>query len=259
MTTESQGAPGAGDAPASGTPANPADITAAANPAEAVNITPDAKPAASADAPSTVAQYEKTGDPGLDMALDFVGRMGITPDDVAMVEAGKGNFALLRAKMAALGDKAKGFEAYIALGEQGFKAEQAKVAEKATKDRAIIENAVGGAEQLTNLLTWAKENAEPQEVADVNAAFKQGGMVAKAMAVYLNGLYAKASGTEITPASALAPGAAGKSSPAAGPLTVAAFAAETQKLYQKHGQNFENTPEYKALAARRTASRRTGV
>lgn len=264
MSQEQAGAPGAGEGNSAGaegaaSPEAQAAALAAAQAAqgsEPLQLTPNAKPAAGEVSPVA---YEKTGDPGLDMALDFVGRMGVSPDDPAMVEAEKGNFALLKAKLAALGSKATGYDAYLALAEQSYKGVQEKTKAKVAKDKQLISDAVGGEEQLTAVLEWAKANAEPHEVADVNAAFRTGGLVGKAMAMFLASQYNKALGTVVNPASAVDPNAgSGAAAGAAEVMTVVKFAEESQKLRNKYGDQFESKPEFKQLAAKRAQARRQG-
>jgi len=65
-------------------------------------------------------QYNKTGDPGLDMALSFIGKLGIGPDHPAIVAARQGDFAFIKAELAGRGDKAQGWEQYLSLAEKAF-------------------------------------------------------------------------------------------------------------------------------------------
>lgn len=203
--------------------------------------------------------YADTGDAGLNMALGFVGKLGLGPDDAAIKAAGTGDFSMLKAKLAGLGDKAKGWEQYVALAEKSHadtvKATDAKV----QKDTEVIHGAVGGKEQWAAISTWAAANAEPEEKAAVNSALKQGGLVAKVMALWLAERHSKANGTVKEPAPAVAAGAAGKAdNSGAGPLSAKEYAKEVQALRQKEGYGFENGQGYKALQARRTAGQRTG-
>lgn len=201
--------------------------------------------------------YEPTGDPGLDLALDFVGNLGFTPSDAAMQAAEKGDFTLIREKLAGLGAKAKGYEKYIALAEHAFKAHKDGVEAKATKDAQTVHDAVGGKEQWEAVSKWAGENADPEERVSVNAALRQGGLVAKAMAEWLGNKYRSAKGTVVSPARVTAPGAAAQPV-SSGPLTAAEYAKETQTLSRKLGPKFDTSPEYQALQARRSAARRAG-
>lgn len=201
--------------------------------------------------------YAATGDAGLDMALTFVGNLGLGPEDAAIVAAGEGNFAMLKAKLAALGDKAKGWEQYVALAEKAHADVSAKTQAQVEKDTKVVHDAVGGKENWNNISKWASENAEPDEKVAVNTALKAGGIAAKAMATYLQGLYSRASGTVVEPASVVAPGAVAKPD-AAGALSAAEYSKEVQALRKSKGYNFDKTPEYRTLQARRTAGQRAG-
>lgn len=255
-------------APAAGAPAAPAAGApapdAAAAPAAPLSIgeggdpaaAAAAEPAAKADA-GTAVTYEKTGDVGLDMALDFVGKLGFGPEDAAMVAAGKGDFSLLRAKLGALGDKAAGYENFLALAEKSHADGAAKAAAKVKADTEAIHSAVGGPENWAAISKWAGENADPAERASINAVLKEGGFAAKLVAQGLAERYNRASGTVVEPANAIAKDAAGKPDQPE-PLSARGFADESAKLRVKHGADFERTPAYKALVIRRDAGRRLG-
>jgi hypothetical protein len=141
------------------------------------------------------------------MALGFVGRLGITPDHPAMKAAANGDHSLLKAHLASLGDKAKGWEQYVALAEKSHADGKTVAEQKAAATAQLVHDAAGGVEAWTEIQTWAKANAEPNERAEVNAALKAGGMQAQAMVAYLKGLYEGASGTTVKPAEAVVPAA----------------------------------------------------
>lgn len=248
-----QAAAAAAAAAATAKPGDPnAPLTIGEEPAAKPN-TPDPK-----DAAGESVTYEPTGDVGLDMALDFVGKLGLGPADPAMVAAIDGNFDLLKAKLGALGDKAKGWERFIALAEKSHKETSDKASAKVAKDKTSIHEAVGGEESWKQIAEWAGKNAEPDEKTQVNAALKQGGMVAVAMAQYLSGLYSKAGGTTVNPAEVTDPGASGKPA-SVGALTAKGYAQEVQALRAKLGYNFESSPAYVALQQRRIAGVQSNI
>lgn len=261
MTTETAAAPaapaaiGAPAAPAA--PENAAPIVApvAADGALTIGEEPAAEPAAAG--PATVA-YEGTGDVGLDMALEFVGNLGLGPDDPAMAAAMNGDFAMLKGKLSGMGDKAKGWERFIALAEKSHTATAEARKAQVAKDTEAIHNVVGGAEAWAAVSKWAGANAEPAERVAVNEALSKGGMVGKAMAAYLHGLYTKAQGTTVQPGQVVNPAAAGRADPV-GPLTAAQYAQEAQALRAKMGYNMDGSQAYQALQARRMAGRRAGI
>lgn len=259
MTTEAIATPTPVAAPAPAAPAAPVAEAPAAplaigDPAPAPAPAAEAPAAPAAEAP--VVTYEPTGDPALDVALGFLGRMGIAPDHPGVKAAEAGDFAILKAELAALGDKAKGWEQFIALGEAAYAKVRDAHAARAAADREAVLSAVGGEENWKAVQDWATKNAEPAERDAVNAALAAGGIAAKAMATYLNGLYQKASGTTVTPAQVV-PGTAASTAgvPTNGALSPKEYAAAVHQLYVDKRGSIDDTPEYAALQARRAAYR----
>lgn len=258
MTTETTAA---APAPAAGTPgvAAPAPATpviqapAPAAPAAGLSLP---EPAA-AKTEEVIVQYEPTDDPGLDLALDFIGRHGLGPEHPAVAAAIEGKFDQLKGHFGAMGDKAKGWEKYVALAEKAYAATSEKQTAQQAKDAAAIHAVVGGKDQWEVIAKWAGENAEPEERKQVNAALNAGGAQAKAMAAYLLQCFEKASGTRIEPKSAIKDGASPSASNA-GPLDAKAYGRAVAAGYQKHGPAFEHSAEYKTLQARRTAGMARG-
>jgi len=199
--------------------------------------------------------YEPTGDPGLDLALEFVGKFGINPDDPAMTAAADGNFALLEAKMAAMGDKAKGFEKFLALGKASYASTTEKAKAAAEANAAGIHSVVGGEARWKEVQKWAGINAEPAEQELVNKTLQGGGIAAKAMAYYLDTLYQKAAGTVIKGKPAFDDNS-GNGGPASNALSPRAYTKEVADLSRKLGGKLDGSPEYKQLQARRQAWQR---
>lgn len=236
------------------TPApSPSDLSIGGETTTAVAETP------APSGPVTV-EYSPTGDAGLDMALDFVGKLGFAPSDPAMKAAEKGDFGLMKAKLAALGPKAQGYEAFIALAEKAHTENTTKASAKLSKDVENIHGAVGGADNWKAISKWAGDNATPEEKADVNAALKNGGVGAKAMALWLAEKYSKAKGTTVTPKAAVKDGAS-SAAPAAsgGALTAAQYSVECQKARQQLGYKFDGSKQYADLQARRTLGKKQGL
>lgn len=213
---------------------------------------PESKPAAG----PTPVIYEPTNDPALDMALEFVGNLGFGPDDPAMKAAGDGDFSLLEAKLAALGDKAKGYEKFIALGKSSFENVKAKAEAEAAKRAEDIYKVVGGADQWKLIKEWAGKNAEPEEQEVVNAALNAGGMQAKAMAFYLSTLYDRAAGVNQTGKPAVNKDGAGGNTPSNTALSPRAYTQEVDAMRKKLGSRFDESAEYRQLQSRRQAWRR---
>lgn len=232
--------------PAGSTPALDKD----GKPVPAVPATPDSP------APVT---YEKTGDVGLDMALAFVGKLGIDSDHEAMKKAGDGDFTMLKALIAAMPKaKTQGWEQMLELGESSLKGVQAKNAERATKDKAAIFKAAGGEDNWKEVQAWANQHAEESERADINAALKGGGTMAKAMASWLASTHASWKSSQ--PRDGARPT---KTDPAGekivastGPLSPEQFRTARNALIAQRGTSYlDGDPEYTALTNRRRAWR----
>ncbi len=204
----------------------------------------DQVPSAKDDA--GVVTYDPTGDAGLDFALSFIGSLGIEGTDPAMVAAANGDFSFIEAKLAAMGEKAKGWEQHIALGKQAygrqldaFKAEQGKTL-------AAVHAVAGGEDQWKALVAWAGTQVSPEEKAALDAMFDAGPVSAAMAARMLMQAHAEAKGTTVKPAN---PAQAASGLPPAAPtaLTQANYAKEVDALYQQIGSRMDTSPEYAAL------------
>ncbi len=259
---------GAPAAVAPGAPAEGAPITAPVANEGAPVVAPGSIPGsidavepvvAPAVEPTGVVTYDATGDPGLDIALEFVGARGFGPEHPAIVAAEAGDFGPLKLALAALGDKAKGWERHLALAERSNTERVDKAKAEVAANQEAIDKVVGGNENWQKIAEWARGNAEPAEKTAINAALKAGGIAAKAMAAYLDQCHQKAAGTVKEPAAAVLPGV--KPSPAGeggGPLTARGYADAVQALRSKLGYNFEGSQEYVALQQRRVNAVRAG-
>lgn len=230
-----------GDAPAA--PAAPVET----------NDTPDSTQVGNAY------EYEKTGDPGLDYALTFVGKLGFGHDNPAVAAAMAGDFGLLRAELAALGPKAQGYGDVVALAEQAYSrsVEKAAAAEKALGETAV--KVAGSPERWGEVQRWASANAEPSEKTAINAALSAGGVQAKMAMEYLVRCYDKSTGSSRDPKPAVQSGASSKPGSANAPLTAGEYSKAVQELARtSKGRDIDSLPEYKALQQRRLASQRQG-
>ncbi len=246
VETGSTEEPAQGVAPAPDTPpAAPAIANAApANPAPAPAPSPE-EPAA--DAPAI--QYEETGDPGLDLALAFVGGLGIGVDHPAMKAAMQGDYTLMEAHLASLGDKAAGWEKHVALAKAAD--ERAKAA-RDERDAAVTSAAVqaaGGEDAWKAIQEWSVANADPDEKAAINKMFDDGPISARIAVMAMRVAYSEAQGTIVNPANPLRNMAGGNPS-ANGALSPREYASEVQALRNRLGREFETSQEYAALRAR---------
>lgn len=241
--------------------AAPAAVVPAVPAAPAVHAAIGVEPAVPAEpveapVPAASTTFEPSGDAGLDLAANWIAGLGIPKDDPAITAAlEEGNFDFIKAKLATLGDKARGWEQYIALAEKGI-TNLRNAADAATSaTNALVYETVGGEEAWGQIAAWAGENAEPAEKEGINAMLAAGGIQARAAASYLKGLYAGANGTVVEPAAATVPTAK------ATPVTNAALSAReysdaVRQLANKiGGGNLNGSPEYAALQQRRLAYR----
>lgn len=203
-----------------------------------------------------VVEYEPIpDDPGLTMALQFVGKHGIAPDSPEMSAALKGDFSFLKAKLAAAG--AAGFEHYIALAEKSWEKHVAVAAETHTKTATAIHAAVGGEEQWQAIQKWAGENADPEEKTAINSMLNAGGLQARAAAILLQQMHSAAAGTVVAPASPVAGAvASGGAAPSAAALSPTDYAKEVATLVAKLGASGAGrSPEMEVLRTRRSQYR----
>lgn len=217
---------------------------------------PKPAPAPGSDDVSNVFEYDPTGDAGLDYALKFIGDRGYGPDHPAVVAARGGDFALIRAELAAKG--VQGGDAVIALAESAFKSYMAKAEEASKALQALVVQAAGGEENWNTVRAWASANAEPDEKEAVNAALAQGGFVAEAVVKQLIALYQQGNTLPKEAARVVTPGAATSAAPVAGPLTAQAYAQAVRELHSRLGNRMEDSREYADLQQRRLAARNSG-
>lgn len=202
------------------------------------------------DEATGVVTYEPTGDAGLDLALGFLGRLGFDLDHPAMQAADGGDFSLLKAELALLGDKAQGWEQVIAVGEKAFNSQKEAYAARAEADRKAIYEAAGGEQQWTAVKEWAASNVDATQKEQINAALGQGGLVAEAMAAYLASQYSQATNVNRQGRSAVKEDA-GKASVSTDALSPRQYTDAVKELRAKLGPAFEASPEYAQLRDRR--------
>ncbi len=239
------------------TPAPEVQTTAPVAAAPAAPAAPT--PAPAIPAPAADGKLEETGDPGLDLAIGFINDAGIKANDPAVEAARNGDFSMLEAKLAAMGDKAKGYDKFLALAKSAYERHTEQVEKTNAEVESMVHAACGGAEGWAAVSAWAGKEATPAEKAQINAAFAAGGVQARAAANYLAEAYKRAGRPGYRePASAIKPNAGAGGNDQA-PLTAKQYAAEVQKLIAtSKGRAVDNTPEYRALQARRSQARAAG-
>jgi hypothetical protein len=195
-------------------------------------------------------EFTPTGDSGLDVALSFVGNLGIGGTDPALVAAAAGNFALLEAKLDALGDKAKGWERMVNLAKDAFQRSTDQLNATAAKTTAAILSVVGGQETWTAVRDWTAQNATADEKKEINKLIDGGPIAARAAAILMLDLYKKASGTTVTPKNPAPSAGAPEGVSNSGRLNPTEYATAVRALYATLGSRMETSPEYRALQQR---------
>ncbi len=192
--------------------------------------------------------FTPTGNIGMDLALEYFGKLGFKLEDAELDQAGKGNFSYLEAKLATLGDKAKGAERYVALAKQAQAEISAKLNAGIEERRKTVYDAVGGEDEWKKVVDYAKANAEPKELEDIRRTLQAGGIGAKLMAQHLHSLY-KGTNPDRTPERATA--AAPATAAANGTLTLTGYRQELNKLIEKVGvTRLQDSDEYAQLRQR---------
>lgn len=197
--------------------------------------------------------YEPTGDVGLDMALDFIGKAGLDSDHPAVKAAINGDFTILKATLAAKGTA--GWEQFVALGEAAYGRATKEAAAKNEAIREAVYKEAGGKDEWAAIQKWASDNATPEEKAEVNALLNQGGLAAKAAVRHLAESYGRANNVTINPRDGTANASGGVPDATNGPLSPRAYSDAVQSLNSKLGGRLEGSKEYQLLQSRRAAYR----
>lgn len=242
-----------GDAPAPA-PADPKVEAPAPSPAPEPKA-PSFTPAPAPTPPEGVTyEYQPTGDASLDLALGFIGNLGIGPEHPALKAAQQGDFSKMGEHLKSLGDKAKGYERYIAAAQESVSRRNAARQESEKAVLKTITEAVGGSEQWNAIHDWVAAEASDEQKAEITRAFAAGPYAAQAMAVQLAALYKQSGQAKAKPA--VSNQAAATPAAGAGALSPIEYRAEVRKLYAKYGYRVEATREWQELNARYLASKK---
>lgn len=198
-----------------------------------------------------IAEYAQDN-PALAVALGFLGKAGISPEDAAFKAAQGGDFALLKAMLAEKG--LSGSDQMVAILEgavtQSIEAQEAYEAQTTEMVQGIL------GEQHEEILGWARDNAEPAEKEAINEMLAAGGLYARAAAMMLRDAYTQ--GDNTVPAQ----NAVEFSAPAAGanaPLSAREYATEVEALAKEMRGDPRGSAKYQQLSARRAAGRARGI
>lgn len=210
---------------------------------------PAQEPPASTDDGGKVT-YEPTGDAALDVALSFVGSLGISSEHPAMRATASGDFSLIEAHLATMGDKAQGWQQMVQLAKDAYQRNETARTEAAAKTQQVVHAVAGSPDAWNTIVAWASENATADEKQQINAMFDAGPVQARAAAVLLKQQYDKAAGTVVNPANPVRKGASGSTTQSQESLSPAEYAAEVRKLHAQLGPRMEQSQEYAALRSR---------
>lgn len=196
-------------------------------------------------------KFNKTGDAGMDLALEFLSKQGFGPEDDAVKLAFEGDFSMIKAKLASKGSKAQGWEQYVAISENHFEKKKSEK-ESRDKDTRDIMNGVFGNESNThNVLDWASEEASEEETSALNKMIESGGLQAQAASMWLDAAYKSANGTKVKGAEATKANTQANESLGKSYVTPDEFRVAVADLSSKYGSGFNERKEYKDLLEKR--------
>lgn len=231
-------------------PVEPAVPAAPADPA-ALSLTP-AEPVAGEPAAPVASDFD-LGDNGLNIAADyFVNTLGLDLEGRELVEAAKGNFHLLEAKLEVLGDKAKGSGPMLKLARESIERVQKQAVDKHSSIVAEVHAAVGGEANWKAVQQHARSSLSPAEMADAQNALNAGGLQATAMAQLLlarakQNPAVSVTGTPVTNGTPI-----GATLNGVDPISQDQYKVEYKKLLTKYGiKGAAKSDELKQLNARR--------
>lgn len=220
--------------------------------ADPLSLDPPAPPKVDLPDPNTVVEYDPTGDATLDLVLAYVGDRGFGPERAEVKAAMQGDFEPLAKSLAALGDKAKGYQKVIVAAKAAHSQHVDGQKKLEADNLAAVTKAVGGAAQWNAIRAFAMENADAKEKQQINAAFKAGGVAAVAMAKQLAEIFEASGQSKKAPASALKPDAERSATTDSNKaLSPTEYKAEIRRLTAKYGSRTQYTPEYEAANAAR--------
>ena len=200
---------------------------------------------------SSADAFVKTGDPGFDLSLDFATKLGLRPSDLEVKLAfDEGNFDLLEAKLAAMGDKAAGYKEHLALAKGYFEKEvQREMANIASCEKAIY-GVFGGQENWDEVRDWVKGSDLKSQLPIINKMLDAGPVEAEMAALYINSKYNQAAGTVVEPKSAVHQAHSTNQADTYA-LSPSEYNEKLNQLIEKVGiQGIDSSPEYNKLRHR---------
>lgn len=200
-------------------------------------------------------KVEATGDAALDVALNYFAKQGLAAGSLALAQAAKGDFSILKATLAE--KNPPGWEQYVAIAEQAAgRAESEAQASRAAALKVVVD-VCGSPEVWAQVKSVIAERADASELEQINAGLKAGGLVAKATAQYMKRVYDAAQGVvEPEKGGRVVTSARGGSAPSSSALSPREYSDAVQDLARKIGANrVDGSKEYADLQRRRQAYR----
>lgn len=199
-----------------------------------------------------IQQYAE-GNPALSLALSFLKDAGIKPTDPAFSMAETQNdFSLLEAILSQKG--LPGTDHMVGILKGAVAQAQAAEAEAHKATDELVRGVLG--DDTDTIVDWAAQNATPEEAEAIDNMLSAGGAYARACAIMLREAYGSSGAT--IPAKAVVP--AKPNTPSnVGVMDARTFAAKSNELYAKYGNDFKQTQEYHALSSARNAARAKGL
>ncbi|UZV41003.1 hypothetical protein P2_0047 [Aeromonas phage P2] len=214
--------------------------------------TPDRAPEPADGSIDGLITHFEQSKPALSLALTFLKDAGITTNDPAFKMAESSNdFTLLEAVLAQKG--MPGTEQMVAILKAEAAANAAALEASKKETDELVQSILG--EDTEAILDWAVENATADECAAIDDMLGAGGVYARAAAILLQQAY---SGANVTVPSKATPPTKTAPNTQQTEVTARVFAAESQKLYEKYGNDFKQTQEYAKLSSARAAARAKG-
>lgn len=192
------------------------------------------------------------GDVGLNVAAEYFTSLGLDLNGRELEEAGKGNFALLEAKLEVMGDKAKGSAGYVSLAKEAVTRIQG--AAKAKGEQAVkdVHEAVGGEANWTAVRAWATTNLPADQLKQASDALGQGGFIGQTMARQLLAMASGSPNVTVQGKSATNPNGITEGLVAQAPVNREQYRAEYKKILVKYGSisAAQKSDELRSLNAR---------
>lgn len=200
-------------------------------------------------------KFEMTNDPGMNLALNWISKLGYSPDNELVKLAFDGDFSALRADLAGRTDS-QGYSEYLSIAENFYKRNfESEVEKLVQKEKKIFEIA-GGEEAWGEIRAWVKGNSTQEEVDVYNQMIDHSPLQAAIVTEYLSNKFRSESNADFEPVSKVVTNTATNSNGTKYALSPQDYQREINELSKRIGShNVDRSPEYAELRKRRSAYR----